>query len=53
MTDFQRLVLSRPNDHVLLIGLNRADKRNAFDLQMLNELGQAITLYEDDKALRW
>ena len=52
MTDFQRLVLSRPNDHVLLIGLNRADKRNAFDLQMLNELGQAITLYEEDPALR-
>jgi enoyl-CoA hydratase/carnithine racemase len=52
VTDFQRLVLDRSNDHVLLIGLNRPDKRNAFDLQMLNELGQAITLYEDDPDLR-
>ncbi|MEZ4326001.1 MAG: crotonase/enoyl-CoA hydratase family protein [Polyangiales bacterium] len=52
MTDFQRLTLSRQHDHVLLIGLNRAEKRNAFDLRMLNELGQAITLYEDDPALR-
>ena len=52
MTDFQRLTLSRPNDHVLLIGLNRAEKRNAFDLLMLHELGQAVTLYEDDAQLR-
>jgi len=36
---------------VARIGLNRAAKRNAFDLLMLRELAQAITDYEDDQAL--
>ncbi len=39
-------------DHVLLIGLNRADKRNAFDLAMLTRLAEALTRYEDDPELR-
>src|SRR5262245_28536337 len=30
------------------IGLNRPDKRNAFDLEMLSGLAQALTAYEDD-----
>ncbi len=38
--------------HVLLIGLNRPDKYNAFDLQMLAELGDAYTHYEEDDNLR-
>lgn len=38
--------------HVALIGLNRAEKRNAFDLQMLDELAAAYTRYEDDASLR-
>jgi len=38
--------------HVLLIGLNRAAKRNAFDLQMYAELGQAYGAYERDPKLR-
>lgn len=39
-------------DHVAEIGLNRADKRNAFDLQMLQELSEAFTQFDDDDALR-
>lgn len=39
-------------DHVLLIGLDRADKRNAFDLAMLRQLAEALTRYEDDPELR-
>ncbi|MBK8256926.1 MAG: crotonase/enoyl-CoA hydratase family protein [Polyangiaceae bacterium] len=36
---------------VAKIGLNRAAKRNAFDLLMLRELAQAITDYEEDREL--
>jgi enoyl-CoA hydratase/carnithine racemase len=36
---------------VFLIGLDRADKLNAFDVQMLRELADAFTKYEDDPAL--
>ncbi|MCB9703788.1 MAG: crotonase/enoyl-CoA hydratase family protein [Myxococcales bacterium] len=38
--------------HVLLIGLDRAAKRNAFDLRMLRELAAALTAYDDDPELR-
>jgi enoyl-CoA hydratase/carnithine racemase len=38
--------------HVALIGLQRAEKRNAFDLQMLDELAGAYTRYEEDANLR-
>ncbi|MDF0529560.1 crotonase/enoyl-CoA hydratase family protein [Tsukamurella sp. 8F] len=38
--------------HVLLIGLNRPDKRNAFDLAMLGELSEAYALLEEDGDLR-
>ncbi|WP_428266809.1 crotonase/enoyl-CoA hydratase family protein [Haliangium sp.] len=38
--------------HLFLIGLNRPDKRNAFNLAMLRELSQAYAEYEDDPALR-
>jgi enoyl-CoA hydratase len=38
--------------HVLLIGLNRADKRNAADLQLLHELSLAYGLLERDAELR-
>lgn len=38
--------------HVLLIGLNRPHKRNAFDRAMLAELAQAYGLLEDDDDLR-
>ena len=39
-------------DHVLLIGLDRADKRNAFDLAMLRGLAEALTRGEDDPEVR-
>lgn len=39
-------------DHVAEIGLDRADKRNAFDLQMLRELSEAFTRYDEDDDLR-
>ncbi len=38
--------------HILLIGLNRPAKRNAFDLQMLEELGLAYARLEDDDEIR-
>jgi enoyl-CoA hydratase/carnithine racemase len=38
--------------HVLLIGLDRTEKRNAFDLQMYAELGQALGDLQRDEHLR-
>ena len=38
--------------HVLLIGLNRPEKRNAFDNQMLDELASAYAHLEDTEDLR-
>ena len=38
--------------HVLIIGLNRPDKRNAFNLAMLADLSRAYALLETDDALR-
>jgi enoyl-CoA hydratase len=40
------------DDHILLIGLNRADKRNAADLQLLQELSLAYGELERDPELR-
>ena len=37
---------------ILLIGLNRPAKRNAFDVQMLEELAFAYTRLEDDETVR-
>lgn len=37
---------------VLLLVLDRAEKRNAFDLQMLRELAETLTRYEADDGLR-
>src|SRR5450755_2475760 len=38
--------------HVLLIGLDRVAKRNAFDRAMLSALGQAYAELEHDDELR-
>lgn len=38
--------------HVFLIGLNRAEKRNAFDSHMIHDLSLALTEYEDNPELR-
>ena len=38
--------------HVLLIGINRPDKRNGFTVKMFQELGEAYTRLDDDPNLR-
>jgi Enoyl-CoA hydratase/isomerase len=38
--------------HVLLIGLNRQEKRNAFDRAMLADLSRAYALLESDESVR-
>ena len=38
--------------HVVLIGLNRVEKRNAFDPAMFNDLARAYGAYEADAELR-
>jgi len=39
-------------DHLHIVALARSDKRNAFDKQMLRELAEAFTAYEDDPEAR-
>ncbi|MEN2751709.1 crotonase/enoyl-CoA hydratase family protein [Psychrobacter sp. FBL11] len=38
--------------YICLIGLNRVDKRNAFDSHMINQLSDALTHYDNDDNLR-
>ena len=38
--------------HVLLVGIHRPEKRNAFDLAMLDELGSAYERIADDAEVR-
>lgn len=47
-----QLVSVERRGHVLLIGLNRPDKLNAFTPEMIRELAAAYTLLADDKTLR-
>ena len=39
-------------DSILLIGINRPNKRNGFTPKMFRELGEAYTLLDDDPELR-
>lgn len=52
MTDNRTRVITERAGHVMHIVLDRADKMNAFDLQMLRELAEAVTAYESDPELR-
>jgi enoyl-CoA hydratase/carnithine racemase len=52
MTDETSTITTETRGHVLLIGLNRPAKLNAFTAEMLAALGDAYTRYEDDPALR-
>jgi enoyl-CoA hydratase len=45
-------VIVDQRDHVLHIGLNRPAKRNAFNVEMLEELGRAYERLERDDDLR-
>ena len=51
MTDAPRVTVER-DGHVLLIGFNRAEKRNAADLQLLQELSLAYGELARDPELR-
>lgn len=46
------LITKEVQGHILLIGLNRADKMNAFSVDMLRQLADALTELEDDPNLR-
>lgn len=50
-TSFTRLTYQQ-DGHICLIGLNRVDKRNAFDSHMIAQLSKALTDYEEDSNLR-
>lgn len=50
--DAERKITSERRDHLLLIGLNRPKKRNAFDTEMLNQLAAAFVELERDPELR-
>jgi enoyl-CoA hydratase/carnithine racemase len=45
-------VTQERDSHVLVIGLNRPEKRNAFNLAMLTDLSRAYGLLESDDSLR-
>lgn len=45
-------VITERRGHLLLIGLNRPDKLNAFDPDMIRELAAAYTQLAKDKSLR-
>lgn len=51
MSDASTITKKREG-HVLVVGLNRPEKRNAFNLEMLGELAAAYAHYEQDAALR-
>lgn len=50
--DHQGKVSREIRDHIMLIGLDRAEKRNAFDSYMIHDLSVALTEYEDGDDLR-
>ena len=52
MSELIGKVTREKQEHIYLIGLDRAEKRNAFDSHMIDDLSKALTEYEDDKSLR-
>lgn len=52
MSEQQGRVSREIRGHLLLIGLDRATKRNAFDSHLIHDLSLALTEYEDDSSLR-
>ena len=51
MSEASRITVEA-DGHVLLIGVNRPEKRNAFDVPMLVELATAYERLADDDELR-
>ena len=51
MSDEKKITTER-RGHLLLIGLNRPKKMNAFDVEMLNQLGEAFVELEKGDDLR-
>lgn len=47
----QTTITTEIRDHILLIGLNRPDKLNAFNTDMLTALSQAYTAYQNNQEL--
>ena len=52
MENTQTKVSIEERGHLLLIGLNRPAKRNAFDIEMLNQLAEAYTRLENSPQIR-
>ena len=52
MSELIGKVTREKQEYLYLIGLDRAEKRNAFDSHMINDLSKALTEYEDDEDLR-
>lgn len=46
------LVTVERDDHVLLIGVNRSEKRNAWNLEVIRAVSRAYALLRDDQDLR-
>lgn len=51
MSTTAKVVVER-RDELLLIGLNRPEKLNAFDPEMIGQLSAAYTLLDEDRSLR-
>lgn len=52
MSELQGRVSREVRGHLFLIGLDRVNKRNAFDSHMIQDLSLALTEYEDQAELR-
>lgn len=51
LTTEQKVIVEQ-REHILLIGLNRPAKRNAFDIEMLEQLAAAYTELENNDEIR-
>ncbi len=52
MTTINDRITYEIQGYICLIGINRADKRNAFDSHMIAQLSAALTCYDNDDNLR-
>ena len=52
MSELHGKVSREIQQHIFLIGLDRIDKRNAFDSHMIDDLSLALTEYEPYRVCR-